>query len=100
MDNSQWVLWYQEIEAKKLKVVEQNNKIKNDIERRHDRYVEREEEYRRQINELQNQLRIRLATDVGPSEKHLKQDEIDYLKKKFTESIENIDPKINKFLDD
>ena len=43
------------------KVKEENKKIENDIIRRHDRYIMREGDYRKQIDDLQRELRVRLG---------------------------------------
>ena len=53
------------------KVLESNNKIKNDIDKRQERYIKREQEYRKNIEELQAQLRIRMTSDVLPGSEQL-----------------------------
>ena len=47
------------------KVVEENKKVEDDILRRQNRYIMRELDYRRDIEELQAKLRVRL--DNGDS---------------------------------
>ena len=69
-------------------MLDENNKIENDIRRRQDRFVRREQENRRKIDELQEDLKIRMITKkpVGAVEdegdiagkKHIKQDLIEH----------------------
>ena len=44
--------WFCEIQIKLHKVEEENKKIENDILRRHERYIMREGDYRKQIDDL------------------------------------------------
>ena len=51
--NADWLSWYTDIQIKMQKVTEENKKIENDILRRQNRYIMREQDYRVNIEELQ-----------------------------------------------
>ena len=51
--------WYCEVQQKLNKVKLTNNKIEGDILRRHERYIDREKGYRKELDDLQRKLRIR-----------------------------------------
>lgn len=44
---------------------EDNEKLKDDLLRRQERYMKREQEYRKHIDELQRELRIRCGYEVN-----------------------------------
>jgi ABC-type phosphate transport system auxiliary subunit len=68
------------------------NKIHEDFKRRQLRYNKREEEYRRHIEELQRELRIRLGYEVDA---HLKNEKvIEALRDELHSNIEGIQDKI------
>ena len=46
IQNADWLSWYTEIQIKMQKVNEENKKIENDILRRQNRYIMREQDYR------------------------------------------------------
>ena len=46
IQNADWLSWYNEIQIKMQKVNEENKKIENDILRRQNRYIMREQDYR------------------------------------------------------
>jgi hypothetical protein len=50
--NADWLAWYTDIQIKMQKVVEDNKKIEDDILRRQNRYIMREQDFRLQIEEL------------------------------------------------
>ena len=62
--------WYCEIQLKLNKVQEENKKIENDIVRRHERYIMREGDYRKQIDDLQRELRVRLGFEKDADKKN------------------------------
>ena len=84
------------------KVNEENKKIENDILRRQNRYIMREQDYRLQIEELQGQLRIRLDNDEDTGEDNPNKPKtkmhpvIDKLRGQFKRSVDNIKPKLEK----
>lgn len=49
---SDWLQWYSEIQQKIESMRDQNRKIEYDINKREDRYKEREEKYREHIGTL------------------------------------------------
>ena len=50
--------------------MDENKKIQEDLRRRRDRYSKRELEYRKHIDELQHELRIRLGFEKNASIKN------------------------------
>ena len=73
---------------------EENKKVENDIIRRHDRYIMREQEYRKQIDDLQRELRVRLGYEKDAHKKN--QIVYKHLDRELEKSIENIIPKREK----
>lgn len=74
--------------------LEENKKIAEDLKRRQDRYIKREGEYRKHIDDLQRELRVRYgyeADAAGKNEKIIK-----VLKNQLDENINGIQPKIKK----
>jgi hypothetical protein len=49
---NEWYQWFCEIQIKLQKVQEENKKVEGDILRRHERYIMREQEYRKSIDDL------------------------------------------------
>lgn len=109
IQNADWLAWYTDIQIKMSKVIEENKKVEDDILRRQNRYIMREQDYRQNIEELQAQLRIRLDNndssdedDVGgedPQGEKIKrkyEPVIDKLKQQFYQSIDAIDPKVEQ----
>lgn len=100
--NADWLTWYTDIQIKMQKVLEENKKIENDILRRQNRYIMREQDYRLQIEELQAQLRIRLDNDdsddgENPGKPKTKMHPvIEKLRGQFKRSVDNIKPKLEK----
>lgn len=80
-----------DIQTKLTKVKEENRKIHDDTSKRQERYIERENKYRDQINGMQGQLRVRLGYENNAKVKneHAK----DVLHQDIQDSIENIGPK-------
>ena len=58
---SDWYECFTQIIEKTQKVLDENNKIENDIKRRQDRFIRREQENRKKIDELQEDLKIRMV---------------------------------------
>jgi hypothetical protein len=54
-----WIAWYSEIQSKLYKVKDENLKIKDDIDRRQARYIVREKDYRKNLDGLHRELRVR-----------------------------------------
>ena len=109
IQNADWLAWYTDIQIKMSKVIEENKKVEDDILRRQNRYIMREQDYRQNIEELQAQLRIRLDNndssdedDVGgedPQGEKIKRKYkpvVDKLKQQFAQSIDAIDPKVEQ----
>lgn len=88
---SDWLQWYSEIQTKLHKVKEENRKIQDDTNKRHERYVEREQNYRSSINNMQRELRVRLGYEKNVKEKN--EEMKDKLHAQILENIENITPK-------
>ena len=65
-----WLQWYTEIQVKLQKVKEDNKKIEDDTNRRQQRYVEREANYRKSIDDLQRELRVRQGYEKNAQEKN------------------------------
>ena len=65
-----WQTYYSEAEKMYRKQVDINNKLNDDFLRRQARYNKREQEYRRHIEELQRELRIRLGYEVDAYKKN------------------------------
>lgn len=91
------------------KVIEENKKVEDDINRRQDRYIKREMDYRQNIEELQAQLRIRLDNGDSSDEDELEGEDaqgqrfkrkydpvVQKLKKQFLDSVANIDPRVEQ----
>lgn len=73
------------------KVEEENIKVEGDIQRRHDRYILRETEYRNTIDDLQRELRVRNGYEKDADLKN--KQVIGLLDNQLKKSIENIMPK-------
>lgn len=109
IQNADWLAWYTDIQIKMSKVIEENKKVEDDILRRQNRYIMREQDYRQNIEELQAQLRIRLDNNDSSDEDDLGGEDpqgekikrkyepvIDKLKQQFYQSIDAIDPKVEQ----
>ena len=59
--SNEWFQFFTEIIDKTQKVLDENKKLENDIERRQKRYVDRERNNRKKIDELQEDLKIRMV---------------------------------------
>lgn len=55
----EWYQMYGDISVKLESQLEENRKIQEDLARRQDRYMKRELEYRKHIDDLQRELRVR-----------------------------------------
>ena len=58
---SDWYECFTQIIEKTQKVMEENNKIENDLRRRQERFIRREQANREKIDELQEDLKIRMV---------------------------------------
>lgn len=90
----EWYQMYGEISSSLEGQLEENKKLHEDLLRRQDRYVKREQEYRKHIDDLQRELRVRYGYENEAWKKNLRI--IDALKDQMTENIEGIQPKIKK----
>lgn len=109
IQNADWLAWYTDIQIKMSKVIEENKKVEDDILRRQNRYIMREQDYRQNIEELQAQLRIRLDNNDSSDEDDLGGEDpqgekikrkyepvVEKLKQQFYQSIDAIDPKVEQ----
>ena len=48
----EWYQWYVDVQQRLAKVNEENKKIEGDIDRRQTRFINREQDFRRNIEEL------------------------------------------------
>ncbi len=74
--------------------LDENKKLSEDLKRRQDRYIKREQEYRKHIDDLQRELRVRYGYEPDASQKNQKV--IKVLKNQLDENIDGIQPKIKK----
>jgi len=74
--------------------VDENKKIHEDLRRREDRYNKRECEYRKHIDELQRELRVRLGYEKDAETKNRRI--VKKLKTKLDEQIGDIDERVRK----
>lgn len=88
---SDWLQWYCEIQTKLQKVKEENKKVEDDINKRFNRYQEREGKYRQTINNMQRELRVRLGYEKNAKEQNDKMK--DDLHSQILENIDNINQK-------
>ncbi|CAI2367547.1 unnamed protein product [Moneuplotes crassus] len=79
-------------EEKLRKQKEINSKLNDDFKRRQARYLKREQEYRRHIEDLQRELRIRLGYEVDATDKNFKV--IQALRDELHSNIDGIQDKI------
>lgn len=91
------IQWYQllgEISVLLDSQVDENKKIQEDLRRRRERYSKRELEYRKHIDELQRELRIRLGYEKNADikNKHINEK----LQQKILDEIEGIDNRVTK----
>jgi len=93
-----WLQWYTEIQIKLQKVKEENKKIEDDTTRRQSRYIEREQNYRKSIDDLQRELRVRQGYEKDAYAKNRMV--IDTLGNEIKKSIDNIAPKAEKLKKD
>ena len=61
---------YGDISTKLEQQVEENKKIQEDLQRRQDRYMKREMEYRKHIEDLQRELRVRYGYETDAVKKN------------------------------
>ena len=80
------------------KIKEVNNKLFEDIRRRHNRYIKREQEFRRHIEDLQRELRIRAGYEVNAHEKNEKI--ISTLNDELQDNIGGISEKVSMLKDE
>jgi hypothetical protein len=91
------IQWYQllgEISTLLDAQVDENKKIQEDLRRRRERYSKRELEYRKNIDELQHQLRIRLGFEKNAQIKNSHINE--KLQKGIFEQINDITLRVEK----
>ena len=93
--------WFEEYFKLELAIEEkndQNHKARREIERRMERYNQNEAEYRKQIDLLQRELRIRKGLVPGAS----KANEITYTRHfdDINENIDNYDKQLEKLQDE
>ncbi len=85
---------YGEISTRLESQIEENKKLHEDLMRRQDRYIKREQEFRKHIDELQRELRVRFGYEQDASEKNERI--IDVLLQQLHENIDGIQPKTKK----
>eukprot|EP00347_Sterkiella_histriomuscorum_P016962 403351189 len=90
----EWYQMYGDISVKLESQLEENKKIQEDLQRRQDRYQKRELEYRKHIEDLQRELRVRYGYETDAYKKN--QRIIDALKGQLDENIDGIQPKTKK----
>ena len=100
---SDWYECFTQIIEKTQKVLDENNKIENDIRRRQERFIRREQENRKKIDELQEDLKIRMVAKKvlgladeevdAQGRRHIKQDVIDHTNSQIQMVIDSIIPK-------
>lgn len=74
--------------------MDENKKINEDLRRREERYNLREQEYRKHIDELQRELRVRLGYEKDAAKKNKRMYE--KLQGKLDEQISGIDDRVRK----
>ena len=94
----EWQNFFHEAAVKFDNQVEENKKLTDDLMRRQDRYIKREQEYRRHIDELQRELRIRCGFESNAAEKNTKI--IKALHSQLMENIDEIQPKTKQLKED
>ena len=85
---------YGDISVKLESQLEENRKIQEDLARRQDRYMKRELEYRKHIDDLQRELRVRYGYEQNAHEKNI--DIIQRLKERLYDNIDGIQMKTKK----
>ncbi|CDW74794.1 UNKNOWN [Stylonychia lemnae] len=90
----EWYQMYGDISSKLESQLEENKKIQEDLARRQDRYQKRELEYRKHIEDLQRELRVRYGYETDAYQKNEKI--IGALKKQLDDNIDGIQPKTKK----
>jgi hypothetical protein len=63
---------YGEISGSLETQLEENKKLHEDLQRRQDRYIKREQEYRKHIDDLQRELRVRYGYESEAWKKNLR----------------------------
>lgn len=84
----EWQQMYGEISQTLEAQHEENQKLQDDLARRQDRYIKREQEYRKHIDDLQRELRVRYGYENEAWKKNLRI--ISALKEQLFENIEGI----------
>ena len=65
-----WMDEYFNLQEKIERMEEENEKQKREIARRTERYIKNEAEYRKEINELERELRVRKGFEEGANERN------------------------------